>query len=85
MPSDGVPQIQIRWLAEVIKRVNPCCKAVAGYSPKVVLCFPEIRQGNPRSWADDGQPFRNPVREGLPTTHPELMLVSRNPICETPE
>ena len=35
--------------------------------------------------ADDGPPFPNPVREGLPTTHPELMLASHNPICETPE
>jgi len=53
MPSDGVPQIQIGWLAEVVRRLNQCRKAIAGYSPKVALCFPEIRKGNPRSWADD--------------------------------
>ena len=61
MPSDGVPQIQIGWLAEVVRRLNQCRKAIAGYSPKVVLCIPEIRQGNPRSWADDGQ-TRNDAR-----------------------
>jgi len=24
-------------------------------------------------WADDGQPFHNPVREGLPTIRPEQL------------
>jgi hypothetical protein len=27
-----------------------------------------------RLWSVDGQPFRNPVREGLPTIHPEPRL-----------
>jgi hypothetical protein len=31
---------------------------------------------NPRLWSDDGQPFHNPVREGLPTIRSESLPVN---------
>ena len=47
MPSDGVPQMQIRWLAEVIKRVSPGCKTVSLFAESLVV----FRRGSTRGLA----------------------------------
>ena len=35
-----------------------------------VIFTGDLPGSNPRLWSDDGQPFRNRIREGLPTIRP---------------